>query len=244
MTARLRQLVIAGHSGETAETLAGILGLGQPFKDPGVGEFGLDNAVYPIGDQFLEVVWPIADTAPAKRFLEKRGGEGGYMAIFETPDIEAVRSRAGGLKVRAVWTIDLEDISATHFHPADLGGAIVSVDQPRPAGEWRWGGPDWRRRSTPGQLTGAHLKADDPATMADKWASLLGRRVSGSGEDLSIKLDGGALEFEAASETSLAGFHLSMPGADKILERAVAAGAAASENKFEFAGVVFTLSPH
>ena len=133
---RLRQLVIAANSLDTADTLQSVLGLGEPFPDPGVSEFGLVNAVFAIGDQFLEVVVPTTDKAPARRFID-RGGEGGYMAIFQTDDMAALRTRVDGLSIRRVWNIDLPDISASHLHPADIGGAIVSVDEPRPAGSWR-----------------------------------------------------------------------------------------------------------
>ena len=134
MTApRLRQLVIAAETLETADQLSELLGLGPPFVDPGVQEFGLENRVYAIGDQFLEVVVPMAETAPARRFIE-RAGEGGYMAIFQTHDLDTLRARVDRLGIRRVWNIDLPDISASHLHPADIGGAIVSVDEARPAG--------------------------------------------------------------------------------------------------------------
>jgi len=42
-----------------------------------------------------------------------------------------------------VWSGDLPDIRGRHLHPADVGGAIVSIDQPVPNGAWRWGGPQW-----------------------------------------------------------------------------------------------------
>jgi hypothetical protein len=47
--------------------------------------------------------------------------------------------------VRTVWEKELPDIRAMHLHPKDIGGAIVSIDQPVPAPSWRWGGP-WRRQ--------------------------------------------------------------------------------------------------
>ena len=76
MTApRLRQLVIAAETLETADRLGELLGLGAPFIDPGVKEFGLENRVYAIGDQFLEVVVPMTDSAPARRFIDR--GDGG-----------------------------------------------------------------------------------------------------------------------------------------------------------------------
>ena len=107
MTApRLRQLVIAAETLEAADQLGELLELGAPFVDPGVKEFGLENRVYALGDQFLEVVVPMADSAPARRFID-RVGEGGYMAIFQTDDLNALRARVDGMGIRRVWNIDL-----------------------------------------------------------------------------------------------------------------------------------------
>jgi hypothetical protein len=41
------------------------------FNDPGVGHFGLENAVIPLGTDFLEVVSPIEENTTAGRFLER-----------------------------------------------------------------------------------------------------------------------------------------------------------------------------
>ena len=114
---RIRQLVIAANSLDTAEKLQDILGLGKPYPDPGVGEFGLKNAVFALGDQFLEVIVPVTPDAPARRFID-RFGEGGYMAIFQTPDIAGVRARGDDMKLRRVWNYDSDEIAASHFHPA------------------------------------------------------------------------------------------------------------------------------
>ena len=89
---RLRQLVIAAESLETAHQLRSVLDLGKPYHDPGVKEFGLENAVFAIGSQFLEVIAPVTQDAPARRFLD-RHGEGGYMAIFQIEDLKAARAR-------------------------------------------------------------------------------------------------------------------------------------------------------
>ena len=39
------------------------------FNDPGVGHFGLENAVIPMGTDFLEVVSPTQDNTTAGRYL-------------------------------------------------------------------------------------------------------------------------------------------------------------------------------
>ena len=72
---RLRQVVIAARDlEETVAHLTGIFGLDVCFRDPAVAEFGLVNAVMPVGDTFLEVVSPVAGTAPARRARPVDGG--------------------------------------------------------------------------------------------------------------------------------------------------------------------------
>lgn len=173
---RLRQAVLVARelAPAVAQLRAG-LALGEPFADPAVAAFGLRNAVMALGGDFLEVVAPLAADAPAARELARRG-EGGYMLIAQVEDMEAARSRAAALGIRTVWSIDLPDISATHLHPADVGGAILSVDRPVPAESWRWGGPAWiggAAASPPGRLRGATVSVPDPSGTAERWARLL-----------------------------------------------------------------------
>jgi hypothetical protein len=202
---RLRQAVLAADELEpVAVALRTALGLHEPYRDPGVGEFGLENAVFALGDCFLEVVSPTrADTA-AGRYLSRRGGDGGYMVIFDLEDLEGARSRALERGVRVVWQIDLPDISGTHLHPADMRGAIVSLDQSRPYGTWRWGGPEWTGRTAagaPGRLAGITLAVADPEATAARWGEVLGAPVSTSdvGEGLLLCVQGGEVRFTAAA---------------------------------------------
>jgi len=233
---RLRQLVIAANSLDTADTLREVLGLGEPFPDKGVAEFGLVNAVFAIGDQFLEVVVPTADKAPARRFID-RGGEGGYMVIFQTDDMAALRSRVDGMGVRRVWNIDLPDISASHLHPADLGGAIVSVDEPRPAGSWRWGGPEWRERAAPGRFTGAVLETPDPDALAQTWGLALGLTA----DKRRLFLADAVVHFREGPADRLVEFGFELPDADAAIARAKAAGLAVDGTSVDVAGVRLAL---
>ncbi len=229
---RLRQLVIAANSLDPADTLKNVLGLGEPFPDLGVAEFGLVNAVFAIGDQFLEVVVPTQDKAPARRFID-RGGEGGYMAIFQTDDMQALRTRVDGLGIRRVWNIDLPDISASHLHPADIGGAIVSVDEPRPAGSWRWGGPGWRDRAAPGRFTHAVLETPDPDALAQKWGLVFGLTA----DKRRLFLADAVLYFNEGPADRMIEFGVDLPHADKALERAEAAGLMVDGKSTNVAGV-------
>jgi hypothetical protein len=173
--ARLRQAVFAARDLDaTVERLRSQLGLGEPFADPAVAYFGLRNAVFAIGDQFLEVVSPVRDDASAARLLERRGVDCGYMAMFQVDDVAAARARAREAGVREVFEVDLDDMTEAHLHPADMRGAIVSVSQPAPPDSWRWGGPGWHERSVAGLITGITVAVADPVATAERWVGVLG----------------------------------------------------------------------
>jgi hypothetical protein len=175
---RLRQVaLVATDLDAVVKGLETELGVRSPFHDPGVSDFGLHNAVFAVGDSFLEVVSPVRAGTTAGRYLEKRGGDSGYMAIFQVPDMAAARNRVRDLGVRVVWTADLPDMAGTHLHPKDVPGAIVSLDWARPAGSWTWGGPDWTGRVPehgPGGILGLVIAAVEPIAVAKRWASILG----------------------------------------------------------------------
>jgi hypothetical protein len=176
---RLRQIaLIADDLDPVVADLQATFGLPVCFHDPGVAEFGLRNALLLVGDQFLEVLSPIADDTAVGRLLAKRGGPGGYMVIHEVDDLDDRERRLRDLDVRIVWSGDFPDIRGRHLHPADVGGAIVSIDQPVPAGSWRWGGPDWPAMQAAGTaatvdaIVGVTIAAADPAALAARWAEL------------------------------------------------------------------------
>ena len=173
---RLRQVaLVAAELDPVVDALCEELGLRVCFRDPGVGEFGLVNALMVIGDQFLEVVAPAIDGTTAGRLLERRGGDGGYMVLFEVDDLDARMATVTAAGVRTVWSADLPTIRGRHLHPRDVGGAIVSLDEPSPAGSWTWGGPDWRAHvdtSVVSAIAGVSVAAVDPAAMHSRWCEL------------------------------------------------------------------------
>jgi hypothetical protein len=200
---RLRQAVlVAAELEPVAATIRSALGLEEPFRDPGVGEFGLHNAVFALGDCFLEIVSPQRAGTAAGRQLERNGGDGGYMVLFDLEDLEAARERAQRSGVRTVWRIDLPDISGTHMHPSDLRGAIVSLDGSRPYGTWRWGGPRWTERvderpaRPPGELRGITVAVAEPEQVAARWGEVLGVEPAGDGGSV-LALDGAEVRFRA-----------------------------------------------
>ncbi len=144
---RLRQIALVAHSLDQAiSDISAALDVDVIYRDPGVGFFGLHNALFCIGDQFLEVVSPIQEGTTAGRLLEKLGGDGGYMALYEVDDLDARIDHVKSLGIRTVWEGTGDAIRGRHLHPRDTGGTLVSLDQPDIAGEWAWGGPQWKSR--------------------------------------------------------------------------------------------------
>ena len=239
---RIRQLVFASYDAEDIERLRHVLDLGTGFVDPGVRVFGLTNGVFALGDQFLEVVVPVEDKTAAGRFLDRSQGLGGYMAIFQTDDLARVRSHADANNIRRVWDIDVEDISASHLHPADIGAAIVSIDEARPAGSWRWGGPDWEKSSEPGGLKELEITAADPRSLAMRWGGVLNVTPKSVGHDIwDLPLAEGLVRVIPGDRDYLSKYALIHPQAQACLERAQAAGLPVQDTSFQFAGVQIAL---
>jgi hypothetical protein len=233
---RLRQVALAARRLEpVVADLRAVLGVEVSYRDPGVAAFGLENAVLPVGDTFLEVVSPLRPDTTAGRWLDRRGGDAGYMVMVETADADADRARMARLGVRVVWSIDLADIRGTHLHPRDVGAAILSLDAPVPAGAWRWAGPDWRRHVGTGvaqELVAVHLAGPDPGALARRWGEVLERPVHRTAaEAYEIRLDRGAIRFVPGADDAVIGVDVAGPDAGQALAAArgrglpVAAGA-------------------
>jgi catechol 2,3-dioxygenase-like lactoylglutathione lyase family enzyme len=245
---RLRQVVIAARDlEETVAHLTTVFGLDVSFRDPAVAEFGLVNAVMPVGDTFLEVVSPVAGTAPARRFLD-RNGDGGYMVILQSERLDEDRRRLAALGVRVVWKADLDDIRGTHLHPADVGGAILSIDDARPASSWRWAGPGWERHvrgEIAQKIAGVELAAPDPEALAARWSRVLDLPVTRPAPGrLEITLAPGTLRFvrgAAARGAHVRGYDVRVRDRPGVLAAARARGLAVEDDALVVAGTRLAL---
>ena len=84
MSIRLRQIaLVANKLAPVIDDLKGVFGLEVCYIDPGVGVFGLENSLLPVGNNFIEVVAPIKEGTAGGRYLKRRGGDGGYMVICQ-----------------------------------------------------------------------------------------------------------------------------------------------------------------
>src|SRR3954447_18627402 len=189
---RVRQVVLAAADLDAVSSqLEQELGVQSPFRDEGVGHFGLRNAVYSLGSSFIEVVSPVrADTAVG-RHLDRCGGDSGYMVMFEVSDASATRDRLDRLGVRIVWDTTHPDIVDLHLHPKDVGGALVALDITEPVGSWRWGGRAWTATAptpSPGGVRGMTVAVADPEKVVRRWAEVVGLDDP---RDTTLRLSGG-----------------------------------------------------
>jgi hypothetical protein len=202
--------MVAADLDAAEQRIAEELGVELCFRDPGVAEFGLCNALFPIGDQFLEVVSPTEPETTAGRQLERRGGDSGYMVIVEVDDLAPVRQRLEALDTRVVFEAAVPGIVGLHLHPADVGGAILSIDETETWGEWPWAGPNWRDhvdKDRVHEVLAVTVEARDPSAMAQRWAEVLDCSVH---NDVVVLPEGGELRFVSAGDRGegVAGFTL------------------------------------
>lgn len=253
---RLRQIALVAETLKPAvDDITAILGLEVAYRDPRVSYFGLENAVMPISGNFLEVVAPVKDDTTAGRYLDRRGGNGGYMVILQCDDALAQRKRITSLGIRSVLNIDNPEYRATHFHPGDTGNLLLSVDSVKPGDDytdpvcmWEPAGPAWQdaiRTGTISEMLGAQLQSGNPAELASLWSTILGleARESGSGE-WQILLQNGLLRFVPDIDgrgTGVGGIDLKTVDRDRLLDAAGERGCLVSDNRVIICGTRFNL---
>jgi Glyoxalase-like domain len=180
---RLRQIaLVARELAPVERTLTDTLKAEVCYRDPGVGKYGLHNALWALGGTFLEVVAPTQPNTAGGRYLDRRKGDGGYMYIVDCDDLEARRKRFETLGVRMVEDLASGDeklkAEAIHLHPRDTGGCLLSVDRHGPdatlMGSYRWAGADWHSKARRDvAITGATMQCDDPLATAERWGEIL-----------------------------------------------------------------------
>jgi hypothetical protein len=245
---RLKQIcLVAADLDRVEDDLNAIFGIEVAYSDPALDQFGLRNIMLPIGNSFLEVVSPIQENTTAGRFLERRDGDGGYMAILQCGDIGAVRERVERLGIRIVFEDSDEHTSGIQLHPKDLPGALVDIrrntgDQ-SPTGPWSPAGPDWqraRRTDVIRSLVAAEIQCDDPDELAARWSEVTQRPVSRDAKhNPEIRLDEGSIRFVTAADgrgTGLGGIDVEVVDRARLLAAAEARGCEVSDETVMICG--------
>ena len=184
---RMRQICLVARSlAPVVDELRAGLGLEVCHRDPGVGKYGLENALFPVGDGFLEVVAPVREGTTAGRYLERRGGDGGYMVITQVDDLAARRRRAEAVGVRVANEIGYPEYHELQLHPRDVGGAMLSFSLQEgarsPGGPWH---PAAFDGAAPARPSGPVVMRDGQRTIALDDATLrFTEATDGRGEGL------------------------------------------------------------
>jgi hypothetical protein len=245
MWIRLRQVaLVARNLEEVLDDLNATFGLEVAYRDPGVATFGLQNAVLPVGTQFIEVVSPVQEDTAAGRQLDRRGGDGGYMVITHSDDQASIRQRVMDLGVRIVVQSEEDNYSIMQLHPRDTGGSFLEIDWQQggedPFGPWMPAGPDWqkaRRTEIVDGIRGLDLEVSDPAQVAARWSEITQMPVEKDGDVPVLPLDNAVIRFRAGPSD----VHDTIVGMDLVPVDADAALAAASKRGLPVDGRTVTI---
>ena len=178
---RLRQIaLVAKDRDAVVDDFVAVFGLAVGYEDPHIGRIELHNALLPIGTQLLEVVSPIVEGITAERYLQRRGGDGGYMVITQTDDHATRRARVDELGIRIVGQFHDEGFTNMQLHPADTGGSFLEIDQQEggddPMGRWSPAGPNWQqaiRTELVSAITAAEMQCAEPDKVATRWSEII-----------------------------------------------------------------------
>lgn len=248
---RLRQIALVARELEPiVQQLESVLGLKVAYRDPGVAIFGLVNAVFPVGGEFLEVVQPVREDASAARYLKRRNGDAGYMVILQAPDALAHRARMEKLGIRKIAEHQDKKYTFTHFHPGDFNGVLTSIDSVggvadylETDGDWPPAGREWRNARAPENvigLTSVTIQDRAPDAAAKRWGELL----EAPAESAVIRLAKGTIKFVPPIDTDGTGvvaIDVAVHDAKPVLEAAKAQGLVVNGDSFDICGIAVNL---
>lgn len=256
MPLQLRQIcLVARELGPVVEDLASILGVEVCHVDPNVAHFGLENALMPIGRNFIEVVAPIRDGTAAGRYLDRRGGDGGYMVITQADSREtqrAVRQRALDAGVRVAHESTREEWTLCQLHPGDLEAAFLEIETDQYndfEGHWMpVGGQGWEDKvdqTVVIDMVGVELQATDPEALAARWASIIGATPRPDGEAVGVALNNAMLRFVPVQDgrgPGLGGLDIRVADREHVLRTARDRGCRVDGDVVEICGTRFRLT--
>ena len=251
MWLRLRQIaLVAERLAPVEKEIVDVLGVEVCHRDPEVATFGLENALFPIGNQLLEVVAPVRPGTAAGRYLERRGGNGGYMVITQCADHAPRRARVAELGIRLALDLDRPSYGLMQLHPKDTGGTFFELDEQRgdrahdEDGPWDPAGPDWqraRRTERVGGIAAAEIQCDDPVRVAARWSEIAEIPLADGGV---LPLANAALRFvpcEDGRPEGLGGIDIAAHDAAAILRAADATGVRTGARQIQLCGLRITL---
>ncbi len=253
MWIRLRQIaLVAADLHKVSTEIGGVLGVEACYMDPAVSVFGLKNTLWPIGTQMLEVVTPFKDGTAGGRYIERRGGDGGYMVITQVDDVAHRRARAAELGVRVAYDLHYPDEGhdGIQLHPGDTGGSFFEMDQmlmpggDEPGGPWYPAGDNWEpyvRTERVSGISAAELQSPEPERLAKRWAEIAELDlVDDDDGHPTMAFENATVRFVPDSDgrgEGLGGIDLITEDRDAILEAADKLGCAVDDGQVAIAGM-------
>ena len=258
MTIQLRQICLVARKLEPViQDLTAILGINRCFVDPGVGVFGLENTLMPIGRNFLEVVAPIEENTAGGRYLDRRNGDGGYMVITQADSLESqqkIRQNALDNGVRVAHETVREDWNLCQLHPGDLKAAFFEIESDSHndfQGHWHpVGGLGWEdkvKQDITVDYLGVELQSADPLELAQLWGKVAGLNIARNGAEFSMDFNNATIRFVEAEDgrgPGLGGLDIAVANRDHILSEAENRDCFVSEDRVDICGTRWYLHEH
>ena len=258
MTIQLRQICLVARKLEPViQDLTAILGINRCFVDPGVGVFGLENTLMPIGRNFLEVVAPIEENTAGGRYLDRRNGDGGYMVITQADSLKSqqqVRQNALDNGVRVAHETVREDWNLCQLHPGDLKAAFFEIESDSHndfQGHWHpVGGLGWEdkvKQDITVDYLGVELQSPDPLELAELWGKVAGLNIARNGAEFSMDFNNATIRFVEAKDgrgPGLGGLDIAVANRDHILSEAENRDCFVNEDRVDICGTRWYLHDH
>ncbi|MBX3619045.1 MAG: VOC family protein [Rhizobacter sp.] len=243
---RLRQICLVAPQLEPAvQQVRSVFGVDVCHRDEAVATYGLANALFVFGHQFLEIVSPTRDGTAAGRFLERSGGRGGYMAIFDTHDPERRRAHVESLGLRIAHTMDVPGFRGIQLHPRDARATMLEFDRSdgneRLDGTYAPAGAHWhehQRLDRVGGIPWIEVGSPNPGELAAHWSRVIDVPL---GEDAqgrpALSFDLGAARFVDGEAERLAALQIEVGDPEAVHDAARRQGLAIEGEGFMLCGV-------
>lgn len=248
---RLRQICIVTPQFERViSDIREIFGIEVCHRDPeSLRRFGLDNAVFAIGADFLEVQTPIEQDTSAGRFIERTQGHGGYNLVVEVGDNPRRRRvHAEHMGVRVALEINRELYQGVQLHPRDCRATMIEFARPTQTGAskggWWPAGEKWEqfvRTTDTKRILGLEVESPDPCDLAAHWSNIVELPLTNDDEDPALDFSNGSVRFLKGETECLSAIAIEVSNVSRTLARAITRGHRVEHDSFHFGGVYFRI---
>lgn len=251
----LRQIcLVARELSPVAKDLKGVFGLKPCHVDRAVGQYGLENTLWPVGTKFLQVAAPLQENTAEGRYLDRGNGDGGCMVITHVPmrqEQDAIRARAAENGVRVAHEVDLGTWKLMQLQPGGMRASFFEVEWDERAemtGHWMLAGGDgWQAavcKDAISDILAIDLQPDDPEALAAHWGRVEGLSVERRDGVPVVALANAVLRFVQAEDgrgPGLGAIDIKVEDCARLMQEADARGSRVSSHQMTACGTRFNL---